>query len=246
MKTNFSTGRILKLAAIPAICIASLIYSCKKDATSSSTNSTVTAADAGQVMVDAVSPTTGGVVLQTNYSVSVAVTNVNPVDCGVKKDTTITSSQSNNGNSYNYSLNWGRMLSCNGSIPSAFDFTFSGTSSYSIPQMSSDDNSQGTFSMTGLQPTSSQITINETYARNGSQQSKVNQQRSFTSKTTVSVTNLVINKSTQAIVSGSGTITVTGNSSTGGSFSYNGTITFNGNNKATIAVSGGSTYTVQW
>ena len=247
MKTNqikAYSSRAAKMLLLPALGFTIMFSACKKD---SATTAAVTEDEAAEVMVQSIDPASGGLALQTTAATTITVTNSSSVKCGVAKDSTINGSGSTATRSYTYNLNWHRLLTCGvGSIPSKLDFTFTGSSTYSGPRMSSNDNSTGAFTVTGLELSSSEYIVNQTYTRNGTQQSKVGKNRSFTSTVNVATTNVKISKAIQQITSGTGTIAVTGTASTGESFSFNGTITFLGGKKATIILSSGTTYNVQW
>ncbi|MEO6149056.1 MAG: hypothetical protein ABIN95_13030, partial [Mucilaginibacter sp.] len=90
------------------------------------------------------------------------------------------------------------------------------------------------------------LTMSQTYTRNGTQQSKVRKTRNFTTTTTITTSNLTVDKATRKILSGTASVKVEGTASTGGSFSRNGTITFLGDGKAQLEISGSSSYTIQW
>ncbi len=224
--------------------LALYVSSCKKDA-SSSVSATVTEADAAELTTDAVSPATGGLVVQVNSSVSIYKTVA--LSCGVQKDSSLTkSSLSGATPSYNYSLKWTYLLTCNGLIPNQLAFNFTGSSSYDGLRMSSTDNSTGGFTLTGLPATSSQYVFNASYARSGSQTSKIGNQKTFSSSLQIQSANLTVDKTSQQIVSGTATVSISGTSSSGNSFNFNGTITFLGGNKATLLLTSGTSYTIQW
>ncbi|TFF39635.1 hypothetical protein [Mucilaginibacter psychrotolerans] len=247
MKTNQITAfgsRAAKLFSITALSIAMALSSCKKDSTA---GNAVTEDEAAEVMVQAVDPASGGLALQTTAATTIALTNSSSAKCGVAKDSTITGTGSTATRTYSYNLSWHRLLTCGvGSIPSKLDFTFTGGSTYSGPRMSSDDNSTGAFTVTGLELGSSEYVVNQTYTRKGTQQSKVRKNRSFSSTVNIITTDVKVSKATQQITSGTGTVKVTGTASTGETFSYSATITFLGSKKANIVFASGTTYAVSW
>lgn len=85
-------------------------------------------------------------------------------------------------------------------------------------------------------------TMNGTYHREGTF-TKIASGKVFTHQTNITFTNVVVNKNTKKIVSGTATITFSGSITNQGDFSYTGTLTFNGNGTGTLTV-GGKTYTV--
>ncbi|MDN3581032.1 hypothetical protein [Mucilaginibacter flavus] len=221
------------------------LYSCKKDAAATSTPVTVTEADAAELATDAITPTTGGFALQVNSSVSI-YKNV-ALSCGGKKDSTISKTSASGATpAYSYNLSWDYMLTCAGIVPSQLTFNFTGSSTFDGPRMSSDDKSTGGFVLTNLQPTASTYTLSSTYVRNGTQTSKIARKYTFTSNLSITSNNVLVDKTTLKIVSGTAAVTLTGTSSSGKSFSFNGTITFQGNNKANLVLISGASYAISW
>ncbi|MES2457972.1 MAG: hypothetical protein V4594_20610 [Bacteroidota bacterium] len=236
-------GNTMRNLLVAMLILPLAFTACKKEEQSADP---VTEEEAVAVATQAITPETGGIILQTNATLILSVTNLSSANCGVKKDTTITGQLSNNTHAYAYNLNWSRTLTCNANVASSYAHTFIGNSSYTSPKMSSTDQSKGNITIAGLEPSNTALTVTLGYERNGSQNSKVGKERNFTSKVLITGTGIKINKLSRQITSGSGTLGITGVTSTGTSFSYNGTITFNGNNKATLVVTGGGTYNLQW
>ena len=230
------------LVAVVAAGIAFGVSSCHKDATT--TDTTVTEADAAQLTTDAVSPSTGGMVLQLSSSVTVYKTVT--LTCGVQKDSSIAiASVTGVIPSYSYTLSWNYLLTCNGIVPSQLAFNFTGNGSYNGTLMSSSDKSTGGFVMTGL-GTGSQYIFNTTYSRTGTTTSKVLRQNTFNSVISVTGSNIAVDKTTQLIVSGTATVNITATSTSGKTFTFSGTITFLGSKKANLVLNSGATYVIQW
>jgi hypothetical protein len=184
-------------------------------------------------------------VAQTETSVTIMTSE--SLSCGTESDTSISGHNAEGAAvTYNYALSWGSLLTCSNMVPTQYQFNFSGKYSYDAPRISSDDSSMAQFTITGLEPASSQYIFNQTYTRDGSQVSKVRNKRSFSSKISIVSSNIVVDKSTQQIVSGTASVSISGAGSDGRSFSYSGTITFLGNKQATLVLGNGNTYTIQW
>ncbi|MDR6941674.1 hypothetical protein [Mucilaginibacter pocheonensis] len=223
---------------------AGLISSCKKDA-STQTDATITEADAVELATNAIVPASGGLALQVNSSVTLYKTVT--LQCGIEKDSAIMrSSVSGVSPSYSYALNWNYLLNCSGVVPSQLSFNFSGSSKYDGPRMSSDDKSTGGFVLAGLASTSPAYVLNTTYNRTGSQTSKIGRRYIFNSNLIIKSTDITIDKNSLKILSGTGTVTISGASSSGKSFNFNGTLTFNGDNKATLVLNSGASHIIQW
>jgi len=231
------------LLAITIITLAS-VTACKKDS-NNSTSATVTEADALELTSDAIVPTSGGMTIQANSSVSIYASASTKLSCGISKDTTITgASVSGAVPSYSYSLSWNYKLNCD-TNPQQFTFNFTGSSSYSGLLMTSNDSSTGTF-LVSTTPAATNYTVNTSYERKGTQTSKVGKQKGFTSDLKITSSNVLISKATNEIVSGTGTVSITGTTTGGKSFSFGGSITFKGNKQAAVVLNSGVSYPIQW
>jgi hypothetical protein len=229
------------LLAVTIITLVS-VTACKKSA--DTTAATVTEADATELTTDAIVPTTGGMTIQASSSVNIYAAASTKLACGVSKDTTITgASVAGAVPSYNYSLSWNYKLNCD-VIPTTFTFNFTGSSNYSGLLLTSNDSSTGTF-VVSTTLAAANYTVNTSYERKGTQTSKVGQQKSFTSGLKITSTNVLISKTTNEIVSGTGTVSLTGVTTGGKSFSFGGTITFLGNKKATVLFNSGVSHSIQ-
>jgi hypothetical protein len=247
MKTpNFKSIGSKTAKTIFAISLLTLagVSACKKDATSTTTP-TVTEADAVQLTTDAVVPSTGGMVTQTTSSVTLSSTaETAAIPCGTTKDTTIAgASVSGAAFTYAYSLNWNYVLNCS---TNAFTLNFTGSSSYTGALMSSNDASTGTYVVTGVLPGATSYSLTSSYERKGSQTSKVGQQTSFTSDLKITSSNIIVNKATDEISSGTATVSITGETSGGKSFSFGGTLTFLGGQQGTLVLNSGTSYAISW
>lgn len=241
--TSLHSKAVKGLLAITIIGLAG-VTACKKGS-NSSTSATVTEADAVQLTSDAIEPTTGGMTIQANSSVKIYADASTKLSCGVSKDTTITgASVAGAIPSYSFLLSWNYKLNCD-TNPQQFTFNFTGSSSYSGLLMTSNDSSTGTF-LVSTTPSAANYTVNTSYERKGTQTSKVGQKKSFNSDLKITSTNVLISKTTNEIVSGTGTVSITGTTTSGKSFSFGGTITFNGNKQATVVLNSGVTYPIQW
>lgn len=239
---SFSSKAAKTLFAVSAIALVT-VSACKKD--SSNSSAAVTEADAAELTTDAIIPANGGMTIQASSSVTLYASASTKLSCGVKKDTTISGASAQGFvPSYKYSLNWNYQLECDVN-PQTFTFNFTGSSSYVGVLMTSDDSSTGTF-VVSTTPSAADYTVNTSYERKGTQTSKVGQQNSFTSDLKITSANVMIDKTTNEIVSGTGTVSITGATTGGRSFSFGGTIKFLGNKTGSITLNSGKVYPVQW
>ena len=70
------------------------------------------------------------------------------------------------------------------------------------------------------------------------QHSRVRRQNSFTSTINYALSNLIVDKRSHVIQSGTATLTVSGAGSAGRSFAFTATVAFNGNGSATLTING--------
>ncbi len=236
-----NTARFLTITATSAMLLFS---SCKKDNNNDQATA-VTEDEAVEVMSQGVSNQSGGMAAQTESAAKVTTTS--RLNCGETSDTII-AAQSLSGAviRYNYNVEITRALTCENNVPSTFAFTYAGTNSYDAPRMSSNDNTTAAFTISGLQPSFADLTFNQTYTRNGTQQSHIRQQRQITSQLVITSSAVIVNKATQKITSGTATLQFTGQVVGGASVSYGGTLTFLGNNTGTLVLNNGNTYNLNW
>jgi len=233
-----------KQAAV--ILASSLLFftACKKDNTDDDTS--ISQDEAVEVMTQGISAESGGLAEQTITAARVAGESAR-IGCGQSLDTTF-SGQNIPGAviTYNYSVHINRQLTCDQGVPQSFSFDLEGQSSYSAPRMSSSDNTTAGFVIGGLQPASSVYTFNQQYERNGTQQSKIRHQRSFSSKLVITSQDILVDKNTMKIISGTASVQFTGSVAGGKTVSYSATLTFLGDRKGLLTLGNGATYNVQW
>jgi len=234
------TGGLMVLVGISA---------CKKDNknnNNSNTSTKVTEADAAQLTTDAISPSTGGFGAQIKILLGIYVKETKRLQCGAKKDTTISySSPANFIPNYSYSLSWNYQLDCNAGVPSQFEFGFSGSSSFTDALMSSTDSNSGSCTIADSSLTSADYMLSGNYETSGKQTSNVGFQKSFSSDLKISTTNILISKMAQDIVSGTADISIIGTSSYG-NFGFSGKLTFLGYKKAKLVLNSGTVYNISW
>jgi hypothetical protein len=157
--------------------------------------------------------------------------------CGVAYDTTINRSFTGAYVSYNYSVQYMYNLTCtNAGVPSSLSYSLSNTGSRSGVRLNSEGSSTGSLSATGFEVSKSVYTVNGAINRTHTVVQKSGAQKTFTGQSQSTLTNLVVDKSTKKIQSGSATITASGNSSTGGSYSYSASVVFNGDGTANYTI----------
>jgi hypothetical protein len=144
-----------------------------------------------------------------------------------------------------YVINWGFILNCNFGVPNTAELNASSSGIYSTNRMTSDDNTTTNLNISGIQPSSSNLVFSGDLTREGFQTITINSNSSeITSTIALSLSNVIVNKTTYEIESGAGTALLTANNGTD-SFTFSGEIIFNGGGSATLIINGNS-YTISF
>ncbi|MCC8427054.1 hypothetical protein [Mucilaginibacter sp. UR6-11] len=168
--------------------------------------------------------------------------------CGVVHvDSAAHQSMPNAATTYNFKHKITCKLNCNSNKQPdniTTNLTFSGN--YNGPRLSAKQNGTANTTVAGLTTTATAYVINGTIKSIGSFKLKSDTTRAGTIAIDIAIKNLTISKTTAStsamITGGSGTATITGNSSKG-AFLFEGTITFTGFNEA-ILILGKDTYSL--
>ncbi|MDH5608763.1 MAG: hypothetical protein OEY56_04735 [Cyclobacteriaceae bacterium] len=158
--------------------------------------------------------------------------------CGTQIDSTFTfTSPAGALYSYQYQMTYTLGIACNSlNIPTALTVTLASTGNFSGQRWSSENSGSANLEYTGLLPTQAVYVLNGEYERHGTFMSHVGAMDTLQSSITVTLTNVEIDKATQMISSGTGTVTVEGTTGLGEAFSRQAAITFEGNGMATLTI----------
>ena len=235
-------------------------FSCKKD-NSASSSSTITTDQAADIAAGSLAENSNGFASVTD-DVAVNAQGISSVNSGLSVNstqatasvhqecgTTLTDSVTRNitvdSVTINYFFKYSHTLNCNSSNePDNVINALTYKGSFDGPRLSSTNSGSANVTIAGLTSTATNFVLNGEYIRDGSFQSKVGNKSSGNSHIDIVGTNITLSKPGRKILSGTATITITGTGPKGNSFSYSGTITFNGDGTATLAWSGGATYTI--
>lgn len=241
------------LKSIKVVVIVSLLSvfgltSCSKDDETASPAATITDEEAVEVIENSLAKDSGGMAKTVETTIETAVqesmyTDQPTVECGQLYTDSYSEDFSNGNYSYNYAITRDYILTCvNGSPESlTYDLDFSGV--YDTPRMSSNDSTTLDWQVSNLGATETSSTFSGSYLREGTQVSKVFNMNTFESTLTYTLSNLVVDKNTYQILSGSAQVSFLAESSNGNTYSFSGSLTFNGNNTATLILNG-NTYTI--
>lgn len=220
-----------------------LMISCKKNDTADDNN--ISDDDVAEAVTQSVSASSGGLVQQTETSATLAAQK--HLSCGETRDTTIIGANiSGAAIVYSFTQQLSRTLTCTEGIPSTLMINYKGKFVYTTLRMSSNDSSYATSVITGLEPASANIVLNQNYVRKGSQQSLIRLRRSFTSTITITGTNITVSKATRKIISGTANFQFEGKTSGGRIITRGGTIVFEGNQTAKLKLNNGAEFPLSW
>ncbi|GAA4098601.1 hypothetical protein [Mucilaginibacter panaciglaebae] len=162
--------------------------------------------------------------------------------CGTTIADSISFSGNNNSVTFDAFYKFSRTLNCNNNNPDNIVTAVTYHGSFDGPRLSSSASGTSSITIAGLSNSATNFTINGSYNRQGSFNSKVGDKTSGSSVVNISVTNVTLTKSPRVITGGTANISISG-TVPAGSFSFSGTLVFNGNNQATLTV-GTSVYVI--
>lgn len=165
-----------------------------------------------------------------------------PSSTAYSKDTTVTYT-SKSGALISYTLNADFSYSfgvdvANKVTTGTIEFSYNGN--FDAPRLSSTHTGTGNFTLDNF--TTSTCDLNGVFKRTSDVKTKGLNSKQSNSETTITFTDVIVNKSTGKIESGSATVGLTGTLSSKGNFSYAGTIVFEGNGSATLTFGNASFY----
>jgi len=157
-KSKKTAAVILAIAMLAGLSFSS----CKKD----SEVNPVTEEEAMEVIAQTVSPESGGLAEQTE--IATTTVSESSLSCDETSDTSFSgTSEAGAAITYNYNHRANTKMICDNGLPSQFEFNFTGENSYSAPRMSSADNNTSSLTISGLNLSDNEFSINQTYTRNG-------------------------------------------------------------------------------
>ena len=249
MRTDtFQMASFFRLFTFILVMMALGLSACNKDAGDNiQPDSRITEEEAAAVVEGAVTARTQGLGAELEDALYLADEYAEKSGeggpCGEPFDSTLTYSIDTAGLAADYTVNWSWMASCNNlNIPVAINYERSTSGNYETARMISSDDANSTWAISNLIQGENYV-LDGAYSRQGSQQSKVRNQYSFSSTLLIEADNLNIDKGTRRIQSGIAGFTLTVTGPGNNTQSFEGDIVFNGDGSATILINGNS-YTV--
>lgn len=212
-----------------------LVSSCKK---AEEIIEAVSEEEAAEAVENSISSESGGLAQQIEESTAIINSyNESKNDyCGMSFDSAINiANPSETVITYYYNLEWEWVVNCNQSqIPKSVVFSYEMDGGYDAPRMSASDYASQSLELSGLDLSSNYWTYNGSYEREGTCQSKIGEQRTFSSKITFEAIDVQVDKETGRLVSGTASVSINAKTSNGKTFSFDGVITFTGGDTATL------------
>lgn len=228
----------MKKFRTPVLILLLALGACKK---SDDTSTSVTNAEVADMVASSLSANSSGLVMSSaDITVNAqAVFDLN-IGCGNTKNYSIThASPAGAAISYSDTFSYGYTLNCNtNNLPDNITATASEKGTFDGPRSSSTSTGTASLKVAGLTPTATVYAINGEFKRIGTFASKVESKNTSTTTVTLTITNLLINKTTKLITSGSATITITGATAKNAAINFTGNATFTGDGKATVTING--------
>lgn len=160
-------------------------------------------------------------------------------ECGYAAENSVSLSGTLGQIVYSFAYDYEVALQCNSNEePQKFTSQFTYEGSFEGPKFSTDHSGSGSLVITGLEDASAVYTINGSYDRTGSFESKIEDQSSGSYNIDIDADNVTINKSSKVITGGSADASISGVASGKGNYSFDSHIVFKGDGTATIKVSG--------
>ena len=159
--------------------------------------------------------------------------------CGLSQNLDLSGSSPDGATTtYSYDLSYKFKLNCNTeSVPSDVSVNLSYSGMFDAPKLAAEHSGIAELTVTGLEEAVTEFLLNGLYKRSGSFENKVDV-KSGNSSVEITLKDVVINKQTHQIISGTGTYLLSGSIPEKGDFNYAGDITFQGADAAELNVKG--------
>jgi hypothetical protein len=139
---------------------------------------------------------------------------------------------------YSYDFSYKFKLNCNTeSLPSDVSVNLSYSGMFDAPKLAAEHSGIAELTVSGLEEAVTEFLLNGLYKRSGSFENKVDV-KSGNSSVEITLKDVVINKQTHQIISGTGTYLLSGSVPEKGDFNFSGEIAFQGADAAEVNVKG--------
>ena len=156
--------------------------------------------------------------------------------CGVLFDTLINYQFDGANVQFDVSLNYDYGLNCTNNIPDELEFNFGSTSTYEGRRISRTGTASGMVTAGGLRFNDTSYDVDGSLTSNSSVTQKERNQKTFTGESSVTLTDVMVNKATKVIESGAASVTANGASSDGESYQFTASVEYLGGNVAIVTI----------
>jgi hypothetical protein len=140
---------------------------------------------------------------------------------------------------YDYSYSYSYELTCSELMtPSTMEFEISYNGDVDAPRFSSSNLGTAAWSVAGLELAETSYTLNGSYKRSGTFESKVRNMNATSSNVELTLSDLIVDKGTYEIESGTASVSVSGSLEGKGGFQFTGIVEFLGDKQVVITISG--------
>jgi hypothetical protein len=215
------------------IVIAILFSSCQKE-------TGITEAEATDLIAMSLSSTSNGL----NYRIAIddSIVATDSISCGETK--TFTNSimnPSGTTSTYTYNTSATQTLTCTSTQTLATSVNASGN--FDAPRVAATDIVTGSWTLSGFEGASSTLIFNGNYKRSGTANSKVIRQAAYSYELITTSSNIIYDKTSNKITTGTATVALNGSATFRGTFNYTASIEFLGNDLAKVIING-TVYTI--
>ncbi|MBT1688173.1 hypothetical protein [Dawidia soli] len=159
--------------------------------------------------------------------------------CGFESDLTLNvTNPSGSSVTYSFAYTYHYELICENDAPKTMEVDVTYDGEFDGPRISSAHEGTADVTITKLENTVVTYSIDAHYQSAGTFQSKIRNRNSTSSSVDITLDDVVVDKASHQILSGTASATITGTVTGKGSFTYTGTIVFNGNHTAELTVKG--------
>lgn len=258
MKTNSNQKLTMKLVAI--LLLLSVLSSCSEDGVEEMAvpEEVVESDEIAEIVAGAVATDTQGMTAQLEASAKEA----EDVDaeegdggrteqesaCGQEfTDQFNLQSPDNLAISYDYSFEYIYAFGCNQfMVPNLMQFSMTQSGEMDAPRFSSVNSSSGGWMLNGLEPSSTEYSIDGNYDREGVHSSKIGDQGSVDFDLSIALSEVKMNKGNYVISEGTGSFSIEGSTISGESFAASGSLDYLGNQEVLLTINGDSYIVNLW
>jgi hypothetical protein len=214
------------------------VTSCNEDNEAMDTNDSISTEEAAQQMGTTLSTDFMQVTSDLGFMSARSSDGSGRVEvCGTSFDTTFTKSRQGTYRSFNYEVSYGYEILCTNSIPDRLEIEMGTNGSRENQRFTSDGETNATYTVSGF-GAAANYTLNGNLKRTAISTRKIGEQNSWNSTSDLNLSDILINKETGMVQSGTATYTYSGSGTGGNSFEFTASITFGGEGTAIISING--------